>query len=101
MTDWGARDLLRSCLERRKRDSWNPEEAARANFRLAEVLKQRGKMNEAESFAAEASRVRRTFLREYPDQLIDNAEEEVVFDQMVSLWAGRFTGKLRDGAQPD
>jgi hypothetical protein len=32
--------------------------------------------------------------------LKDDPDEEVVFDQMVSLWAGRFTGKLKDG-KPD
>jgi hypothetical protein len=61
-------------------------------------LKQLDKTDEADSYAKEASKTRRIFLQRYSDQLNDDPDEDVVFDQMVSPWAGRFTGKLRDGA---
>lgn len=97
LTDRDFRELLRKCLERRKRYAWTIEEVARAQFRLAQVLKRRNKTDEAKKYAEAASRTRRIFLDRYPDQLWDDPDEEVVFDQMVSLWAGRFTGKLKDG----
>ena len=88
---------MKQCLERRKRYAWNPEEVTRAQFRLSQVLKRLNKLDEAEPYAKEASKTRQIFLKRFPDQLNDNPNEEVVFDQMVSLWAGRFTGKLKDG----
>jgi hypothetical protein len=89
--------MLKRCLERRKRYAWNPEEVARAQFRLSQVLKRPKKDEEAEIRGKEASRTRRLYLKRFSDQLTDDPDEEVVFDQMVSLWAGRFTGKLKNG----
>lgn len=88
---------MTQCLQRRKRYAWNPEEVARAQFRLSQVLQRLNKPDEAESYAKEATKTRQIFLKRYSDQLNDDPDEEVVFDQMVSLWAGRFTGKLKEG----
>ena len=37
-------------------------------------------------------------MKEYPEYLPKTDDEEAIFDQMVSIWAGRFTGKLKQGA---
>jgi hypothetical protein len=88
---------LEQCLERRKRYAWNREGVARAQYRYSQVLKRLGKDKEAESYGLEASKTRLVFLKKFSHLLKDDGDEEVVFDQMVSLFAGRLTGKLKDG----
>ena len=55
-----------------------------------------GREEEAETLLAQARAVRDRYLVKYPQWLKEDKDDEmVVFDQMVCLWAGRFTGKLK------
>ena len=42
-----------------------------------------------------ARTTRKRFMKEYPGYLPQTDDEEAVFDQMVSIWSGRFTGKMK------
>ena len=42
-----------------------------------------------------AGETRERFMKEYPQYLPPMDDEEAVFDQMVSIWSGRFTGKMK------
>lgn len=86
---------LHRCLERRKRAAWNGEGVARAQFRYASVLEKLGKKSEAEKQRNAARKTREWFVKDYPEYLPKTDDDEAVFDQMVSIWAGRFTGKLK------
>lgn len=86
---------LDRCLEWRKRAAWNEEGVARAQFRYAHVLDNLGEKAEAQKQRTAARRTRERFMKEYPEYLPKEADDETVFDQMVSIWAGRFTGKLK------
>ena len=77
-------------LERRKQAAWN-EGVARAQFRYAFILEKLGENSEAEKQRNAARKTRERFIR-------DSDHGEAVFDQMVSIWAGRFTGKLKQVA---
>ena len=68
---------------------------ARAQFRYAHVLDELGERGEAAKQRTAASKTRERYMKEYPDYLDIADGEEAVFDQMVSIWAGRFTGKLK------
>lgn len=85
---------LGRCLERRKRAAWN-EGVARAQFRYASVLEKLGENSEAEKQRTAARRTRERFLKSYPAYFPITDDDEAVFDQMVSIWDGRFTGKLK------
>ena len=89
---------LERCLERRKRAAWNEEGVARAQFRYASVLEKLGENSEAEKQRNAARKTRERFMKEYPAYLAITDDDEAVFDQMVSIWAGRFTGKLKQVA---
>jgi hypothetical protein len=83
-------------LDPGKRSVWNEEGVARAQFLYADVLKQLGRNAAAEGYLSQAQATRDRFLKEYPQWLkADKDDELVVFDQMVCLWAGRYTGKLK------
>ena len=86
---------LNRCLERRKRAAWNEEGVARAQYRYAYVLDKLGDKSEAKKQRASAMKTQGRFLRDYPAYLPITDDDEAVFDQMVSIWAGRFTGKLK------
>ena len=86
---------LDRCLESRKRAAWNEEGVARAQYRYAYVLEKLGDMAEAEKQRASAMKTKDHFLRDYQAYLPKIDDDEAVFDQMVSIWAGRFTGKLK------
>ena len=86
---------LNRCLERRKRAAWNEEGVARAQYRYAYVLEKLGDNSEAEKQRTSARKTRDRFLRDYPAYLPITDDDEAVFDQMVSIWAGRFTGNLK------
>ncbi len=88
---------LDRCLERRKRAAWN-EGVARAQFRYAYVLEKLGEKSEAEKQLIAARKARERFVKDYPAYLPETDDDEAVFDQMVSIWAGRFTGKLEQVA---
>lgn len=45
--------------------------------------------------ATEAGKTREKYQKLYPEYLPKDAEPEAVHDQMVSIWSGRFTGKLK------
>ena len=85
---------LDRCLERRKRAAWN-EGVARAQYRYAYVVDKLGDKSGAEKQRASAMKTQHRFLRDYPAYLPKTDDDEAVFDQMVSIWAGRFTGKLK------
>ena len=89
---------LDRCLERRKRAAWNEEGVARAQFRYASVLEKLGENSEAEKQRNAARKTRERFMKDYPAYLPRTDHDEAIFDQMVSIWAGRFTGKLKQGA---
>ena len=89
---------LDQCLERRKRAAWNEEGVARAQFRYAYVLEKFGEKSEAEKQRTAAMKTRERFMKDYSAYLPTTADDEAVFDQMVSIWAGRFTGKLKQVA---
>ena len=81
------------CLERRKRSSWHQEAVARAQYRYSQILQQLEKHEEADEQYGDAKRVKEYLLKKHPEYLKDDPNELVVYDQMVSFWAGRFTGK--------
>ena len=89
---------LDRCLERRKRAAWNEEEVARVQFRYAFVLEKLGEESEAEKQRMAARKTRERFMKDYRDYLPVTDDDEAVFDRMVSIWAGRFTGKLKQMA---
>lgn len=82
-------------MERRKRNYWNEEGVGRAQYRYAQVLEELGEKEKAESYADAARMTRERFMKEYAYYLPDTGDDEAVFDQMVSIWSGRFTGKMR------
>lgn len=67
---------------------------ARARYFRSLVLRELGRTVEADIDLARAMDVHNERLRDYAEILPQNATEAEVFDQMVSLWSGRFTGKL-------
>ena len=89
---------LDQCLERRKRAAWNEEGVARAQFRYASVLEKFGEKIEAEKQRTAARKTRERFMKDYPAYLLITDDDEAIFDQMVSIRAGRFTGKLKQVA---
>ncbi|KAG8533100.1 uncharacterized protein KY384_001883 [Bacidia gigantensis] len=90
-----ARVYLDCCLERRKRNAWNEEGVARAQFRYAHVLEQLGEKTEAAKQRELSRKTMLRFMERYPRYLPQTPDdEESVLDQMVSIWAGRFTGKM-------
>lgn len=86
------------CLDKRKRSVWNPEGVARAQFIYSLVLDKLGKPADAAKYYKEAAKVRDRYIKMYPDYLRPDPDDLVVFDQMVCLWGGRFSGALADGA---
>ena len=92
-----SRKLYLKCLDRRKRSAWNEEGVARTEFLYAETLHGLNKPEEAEKHLKSARKVRDRYLKQYPQWLKEDedGDELVVFDQMVSIWAGRYTGKMK------
>jgi tetratricopeptide (TPR) repeat protein len=109
-----ARQYLESCLQRRKRAVWNEEGITRAQFRYANVLRtlakqaqQSGDEEKAKAYAedakkraAEVTRIVQRYRKEYEKYMPVSEDEESNLDQMVSIWAGRFSGGLRQ-LEPD
>jgi hypothetical protein len=103
------RSYLDTCLQRRKRAIWNEEGVARAQYRYARVLDRIAEREEAVGRIMDAEQVRldatkrckavdgvlQRFRKDYPEYLPDTEDKEAILDQMVSLWAGRFTGRLK------
>ena len=120
-----AETMYLRCLDPRKRNVWNREGIARTEFLYARTLtalaveledqlkrttdltkaqmdekkmtveKQR---QEAERLLSKARATKLIFLEKHPKWLKDDEDELVVFDQMCCMWAGRYTGKLKAGA---
>lgn len=90
----GSRYHFAKCLDRSKRSSWNPEAVARAQYIYSRVLEKLGKREESVKILNEACLARDHFLRLYPDYVKPDPDDMVVFDQIVCLWSGRFTGPL-------
>ena len=85
-----------TCLEPQKRSAWDEECIARARFLYSNVLGRLGREEEAESQLKQARAIRDKYLAKYPKWLKEDEDDElVVFDQMVCLWAGRYTGRLK------
>ena len=96
LADIPLRQHLSQCLERRKRHVWNEEGEARTQFFRGKVLSRLEQAEDSQRSFVAARKVRDRFIREFPQYLaLDNQDELAVFDQMVSIWAGRFTGKLK------
>lgn len=122
-----AEKLYLKCLDRRKRSVWNQEGVARAQYLYAQTLvalattmeedlqqnqanyeaeKLRAmneeiadKREEAQKLSKQAKATKESFLKTYPQWLPDSGSDDlVVLDQMCCMWAGRYTGKLRAGA---
>lgn len=101
LADIPHRQHLSKCLERRKRFVWNEEGVARAQFFRGKVLSRLGHAEDSERSFVAARKVRDRFIKEFPQYLALESEDELaVFDQMVSIWAGRFTGKLKQHSPP-
>lgn len=106
-----AAKYLKSCLERRKRAVWNEEGIARAQFRYCKVLRalaERARADgdqklsqeyteKAETTGREVSNIIKRYREGYEKYLpkSEDATEEENLDQMVSIWAGRYTGRLK------
>ena len=89
MSNLRPRSHFTCCLQRRKWGSWHQEDVARAQYRFSQVLKQRSKHAEAHEQYQAAKKVKDYSLAKYPEYLKDDPSELGVYDQMVSLWAGR------------
>ena len=112
-----ANEYLSACLQRRTRAVWNVEGVARAQFRHAKVLRALAKQEidkprinvvdhdttqqaaksldeQAEKMEREVNRVIQRYRRDYECYMPPSEDEEQNLDQMVSIWAGRFTGGL-------
>jgi hypothetical protein len=82
---------------------------ARAQYRYARVLDRiaereeaGGRLVDVEKIRLDATKRRKAvdgvlqrFRKDYSEYLPDTEDKEAILDQMVSLWAGRFTGKLK------
>lgn len=90
-----AAEYLESCLQRRKLSCWDREGVARARLRYHHVLKSLGKNDEAGAEKKAAHTIRDQLKKECEGYLRDPDpdNEFAIFDQMCSMWAGRFTGK--------
>ncbi|KAL9103692.1 MAG: hypothetical protein Q9163_001286 [Psora crenata] len=97
-----AAEYLDCCLERRKLASWDREGVGRARFRYHHVLKSLGKIDEARTELERAHTIRDQVKIECGDYLSepDPSNELAIFDQMCSMWAGRFTGKIMQDSTP-
>lgn len=121
-----AERLYIKCLDRQKRSVWNQKGISRAQFLYARTLtalrqkdeeqlacqelnlslqeiadiKQRilDRNEEAKNLLRKARDTKRAFLKDYPQWLKDDVDELAVLDQMCCMWAGRYTGKLKAGA---
>lgn len=104
-----ARRYLETCLQRRKRAVWNEEGITRAQFRYANVLRSLAKQaqadgdeqisrayaEDAEKRTREVTKIIKRYRRDYERYMPPGENEEENLDQMVSFWAGRFTGRLK------
>lgn len=104
-----AEQYLQTCLERRKWAAWNEEGVTRAQFRYAKVLRARAAkeaaagnditaqkcIEDAEKREAEVAQTIERYRKDYEPYLFRSEDQEAHLDQMVSLWAGRFTGGLQ------
>jgi hypothetical protein len=107
-----AKQYLETCLERRKRAVWNEEGITRAQFRYSDVLrtlagqaqtrgedvKAKEHNDDAERRAREVTRIVERYRKEHEKYMPVNQDIEANLDQMVSIWAGRFTGGLKQQA---
>lgn len=93
----GSRYHFLQCLDPRKRNCWDEECFARAQFLYAGVLKELGRADEAEKYLAKARETKDRYVAEYPQWLRKPEEDSelAVFDLMCCQWAGRYTGKLK------
>ena len=91
-----VREYLSSCFERRKLASWDQEGVARAHFRYHHVLKTLSNINKADFQSSKTFTIRDHLKKKCKDYLtdLDPSNELAIFDQMCSMWAGRFTGRL-------
>lgn len=89
------RKYLTECLKTRRRLNWTQEGIATALMRLSKLLHTLGEHDEAEIHAKEAYSIRDEMLSKHSEYLRDDGGDEmVVFDRMIPIWAGRFTGGL-------
>lgn len=85
------------CLQRRKLAHWDREGVARTQFRYSHLLRHLGKIEEANHELEKACTTRDQLEKEHRGQLPqpDPNNPLAIFDQMCSMWAGRFTGKIK------
>jgi len=81
-------------LERRKRHFWNQEAVSRAQYIYSLILEKQGRQGEADEQRKAALAIRDSYLKRFPQYLKSDNDDMVVFDQMVCLWGGRFSGGL-------
>lgn len=75
---------------------WDEESTTRARYLYGIVLQQLGRGKEAEIQLQQARVVRDRYLAKYPHWLTEDPNDELaVFDQMVCMWSGRYTGGLK------
>ena len=67
-----------------------------AHYRLSRVLYALGQDEEASSHAKIAEAIRDKFINKYKDNFFWGVgNEQEIHDQMIPIWAGRFTGRLK------
>ena len=95
-------ECFQTCLQRRKRGQWEREGVARAQYRHHLVLKRLGKYDDATKVLKDARLARDQLLKENEDylQYDEDRDELEIFDQICSMWAGRFTGKIARMQKP-
>lgn len=85
------RDNLDVCLA--FRDSWWETNVSRALYRLSLVLKDQGQHQRAEDLLQQALALKEKLIPAELEGIIDIEDNEVTFDQMVSCWSGRYSGR--------
>lgn len=86
-----SRSHLKECLKHRELNY--ETSVARVIYRLSLVMKDQGRFEEAEKYLSEARSLKEHLLSEGSCGVTMDDDEAVVFDQMVTCWAGRFGGK--------
>ena len=76
--------------------SWTKEGSAMAHFRFSRVLYALGQESEASNHRKKAEAIRKELLDGYSEYLPRGLQDEQeIHDQMISIWAGRSTGRLK------
>ena len=82
------------------RANWNREGIARARYWCSKVLRNLGRVEEAEKELKTALSEKSEFLEKYPEFLVDDDQNEgAVFDQMLPMWVMQLSGPLQTGGR--